>query len=333
MSVIFPTLTNDDEGTLVSRYEVPIINFDCLNSNTPKGIHTKQVSTKLVRALAKKGFAILVNHGVSLRKTKDMYQALDDFCGLPQQSRAKCECVAPSHSGYIKTEEGPSLRETESRHEFIVSGKDTVLPDEDLPTFRNSVDSLVDDFKVLTTRLLVAIAVGLGQPSDYFLKNHTNLLNSGNDSSFRMICYSPTYSVKGGEMRFGPSSETGTFSFFISDCESGFEVKSIYSERWSRVGYFPGGILVCAGDALARWTNQQMVSLKHRVVVPEHCPRSRHTFGFCVEPDENVEFEALDTSILNPPQEPVLCRLQKKKRGVLSAYHHLQRRFREAYAS
>lgn len=119
----------------------------------------------------------------------------------------------------------------------------------------------------------------------------------------------------------------------MQDCESGFEVKSIYSERWSRVGYFPGGILVCAGDALARWTNQQMVSIKHRVVVPEHCPRSRHTLGFCVEPDENVEFEALDTSILNPPQEPVLCRLQKKKRGVLSAYHHLQRRFREAYAS
>jgi len=91
---------------------------------------------------------------------------------------------------------------------------------------------------------------------------------------------------------------------------------------------------VNTGELLARWTNGQLPALRHRVVMPEHCGRGRHSIAFFVHPDDDVAIEPLDTKITIPSQETIPCRLQKKRRrSVLTAYQHLQRRFRETYAS
>lgn len=111
------------------------------------------------------------------------------------------------------------------------------------------------------------------------------------------------------------------------------EIQGPNSERWSRVGHLPGAILVNTGDILSSWTNEQLPALRHRVVVPEHCGRGRHSIAFFVHPDNDVAIEPLDVKIAKASQEAAPCRLQKKKRGVLTAYQHLQRRFRETYAS
>lgn len=117
---------------------------------------------------------------------------------------------------------------------------------------------------------------------------------------------------------------------YFQDCEGGFEIQT--GERWTRVGHLPGAILVNTGELLAHWTNGQLPALRHRVVMPEHCGRGRHSIAFFVHPDDNIPIEPLDTKI-TANQETTPCRLQKKKRSVLTAYQHLQRRFRETYAS
>lgn len=112
------------------------------------------------------------------------------------------------------------------------------------------------------------------------------------------------------------------------------EIQTPYGDRWGRVGHLPGAILICAGDMLSNWTNNQLPALRHRIVVPEYCGRGRHSITYFVHPDDGVAVEPLETKIVNANQETTaICRLQKKKRGVLTAYHHLQRRFRETYAS
>lgn len=117
---------------------------------------------------------------------------------------------------------------------------------------------------------------------------------------------------------------------YFQDCEGGLEIQT--GERWTRVGHLPGAILVNTGELLAHWTNGQLPALRHRVVMPEHCGRGRHSIAFFVHPDDNIPIEPLDTKI-TANQETTPCRLQKKKRSVLTAYQHLQRRFRETYAS
>ena len=118
---------------------------------------------------------------------------------------------------------------------------------------------------------------------------------------------------------------------YFQDCEGGLEIQ--IGERWARVGHLPGAILVNTGELLGHWTNGQLPALRHRVVMPEHCGRGRHSIAFFVHPDDNIPIEPLDTKITITNQETTLCRLQKKKRSVLTAYQHLQRRFRETYAS
>jgi isopenicillin N synthase-like dioxygenase len=90
---------------------------------------------------------------------------------------------------------------------------------------------------------------------------------------------------------------------------------------------------VNTGELLARWTNGQLPALRHRVVVPQYCSRTRHSIAFFVHPDDNVAVEPLETKITIASQETTPCRLQKKKRSVRTAYQNLQRRFRETYAS
>lgn len=123
------------------------------------------------------------------------------------------------------------------------------------------------------------------------------------------------------------------FKINPQDCAGGLEIQSPHGNRWGRVGHLPGTILVSTGDSLAKWTSQQLPPLKHRIVVPELAGRGRHSIGFFVSPDNDVVIDPFETKISIPSQEPVICRLQKKKRGVLNAYHNLQRRFRETYAS
>lgn len=106
-----------------------------------------------------------------------------------------------------------------------------------------------------------------------------------------------------------------------------------HGERWSRVGHLPGAILVNTGDLLAAWTRDQLPALRHRVVVPELCGRGRHSIAFFVHPDNETLIEPIDTKISEAVPESIPCRLLKKKNGVLTAYQHLQRRFRETYAS
>ena len=95
----------------------------------------------------------------------------------------------------------------------------------------------------------------------------------------------------------------------------------------------PGAILLNTGELLDTWTNGQLSALNHRVVIPEHFGRGRHSVAFFVHPDNEIEIEPFNVQIIKPTQEVAPCRLEKKKRGVITAYQHLQRRFRETYAS
>ncbi|XP_063985959.1 uncharacterized protein LOC135167043 [Diachasmimorpha longicaudata] len=322
--------------TLVSKCEIPIIDLAHMGTERcpQKGV-VKQVATKLVKALSEKGLALLVNHGIPDCKMKAVYRSLDRFCELPKESREKYEFISPCSHGYKKPEIDPyNVTEKEARHEYIISGGDNkAMPDDDVPDFRSTVGELARDMKQLSTMLLTALAFGLEQPGDFFLGKHSHILEDGNDSTMRIIYYPPSAVSESGTMRYGPRCDCGTFTLIAQDCEGGLEIQSPNGERWGRVGHLPGAILVTTGDSLASWTKQQLPSLKHRVVVPEHCGRGRHSIGFFVHPDDAVVIEPCDTKISIPSQEPAICRLVKKKRGVLTAYHHLQRRFRETYAS
>ncbi|CAK9808200.1 Proline hydroxylase buaE [Anthophora plagiata] len=328
-----PIVTQTCE-TLLSKCEVPIIDLAHMGTERcpQKGV-VKQVASKLLRALSEKGLALLVNHGIPECKMKAAYRAFDAFCELPDEVRVKYERATPNNYGYVKPGPSKYTDEKEARHVFNVTGCEGILPDEEVPGFRSAVDELTRDFKQLSAMLLTALAVGLEQSPDFLLSKHSHMLGPGNESTLRLLYYPPLGAPAPGLARCGAHCDYGTFTLLAQDCEGGLEIQTPYGERWGRVGHLPGAILVNTGDILANWTNNQLPALRHRVVVPELYGRGRHSIAFFVHPDNNIPIEPLDTKIIKANQEPAPCRLQKKKRGVLTAYQHLQRRLRETYAS
>ncbi|XP_071630762.1 uncharacterized protein [Temnothorax longispinosus] len=332
-----PMVTHTCE-TLLSKCEIPIIDLAhmgiLLISGTErcpqKGV-VKQVASKLLRALSEKGLALLVNHGIPECKMKAAYRALDAFCELSEETRAKYERVSPDNHGYVKPGTEKFSDEMELRHTFNVTGCGRILPEDEVHGFRSAVDELTRDFKQLATMLLNALSVGLEQSHDFLLSKHAHILGPGNASTMRLLYYPPLGAPVQGLTRCGAHCDYGTFTLLAQDCEGGLEIQT--GERWARVGHLPGAILVNTGELLGHWTNGQLPALRHRVVVPEHCGRGRHSIAFFVHPDDDIPIEPLDTKITIANQETTPCRLQKKKRSVLTAYQHLQRRFRETYAS
>lgn len=323
--------------TLVSQCEIPIIDLAHVGTERcPQKAVVKQVGSKLVQALSEKGLALLVNHGIPDCKLKAVYRAFDKFCELSEEDRGKYEFHPCTSHGYVKPgeEKFSSSNEIEVRHSFNVCGENGPLPEEDVPGFNTAVQELSGDFKQLATMLLTALAIGMEQPPDFLLSKHSHLMGTGNCTSLRMLYYPPIGAPEPDITRCGSHCDYGTFTLLTQDSEGGLEIQSPSGERWSRVGHLPGAILLNTGEILDNWTNGEFKALRHRVILPENFGRGRHSVAFFVHPDNDVEIEPFDVKIPKPIQEPAPCRLQKKKiTGVLTAYQHLQRRFRETYAS
>ncbi|XP_033227280.1 UPF0676 protein C1494.01-like [Belonocnema kinseyi] len=333
---IAPATLAKASETLLSKCEIPIIDLAHVGTERcPQKAVVKQVGSKLVQALSEKGLALLVNHGIPDCKLKGAYRALDKFCELPEETRNKYKFHQESAHGYVKpgAEKLSKNDEKEVRHSFNICDDQGPLPDPDVPGFSSAVDELSGDFKQLTTMLLTALAVGMELPSDFFLSKHTRLLGPANGTTLRLLYYPPLGAPEPDMTRCGAHCDYGTFTLLAQDCEGGLEIQTPPGDRWLRVGHLPGAILLNTGEMLDTWTSGQLPALNHRVVIPEHFGRGRHSVAFFVHPDNEVEIEPFNVQIIKPAQEAAPCRLQKKKRGVITAYQHLQRRFRETYAS
>lgn len=337
LSASSPTALAKMSETLLSKCEIPIIDLAHVGTERcPQKSVVKQVGSKLVQALSEKGLALLVNHGIPDCKLKPAYRAFDKFCELPDEDRDKYEYHPVTTHGYVKPgdEKLSTTNEKELRHSFNICGDGGPLPDPDVPGFSTAMEDLSRDFKQLATMLLTALAVGMEQPPDFFLSKHSHLMASGNGTTLRMLYYPSICAPEPNVTRCGAHCDYGTFTLLAQDREGGLEIQTPSGLRWVRVGHLPGAILMNTGEILDSWTNGQLPALRHRVVVPEHYGRGRHSVAFFVHPDNDVEIEPFDVKIVKPVQETAPCRLQKKKiTGVLTAYQHLQRRFRETYAS
>lgn len=145
--------------------------------------------------------------------------------------------------------------------------------------------------------------------------------------------------------RCGAHCDYGTFTLLVQDSEGGLEVKLPGVDKWKRVGHLPGAILINAGELLSTWTNDKITALLHRVVIPEEealKARGRHSIAFFVHPDNCIDIEpfelpnssssnSLDSMDKKPKNRKKSFKTAKTK--IYNAYQHVQRRFKETYAS
>lgn len=144
--------------------------------------------------------------------------------------------------------------------------------------------------------------------------------------------------------RCGEHCDYGTFTLLVQDAEGGLEVQLPNSEKWQRVGHLPGAVFVNAGEILSSWTNKKFPALRHRVVIPEQAvarTKGRHSIAYFVHPDNKTDIIPIDSASSSSAEE-LEARPKDKQRKksfntarmkIYNAYQHVQRRFKETYAS
>ena len=70
-----------------------------------------------------------------------------------------------------------------------------------------------------------ALAVGLERPPDFLLSKHAKLMETGNESTLRLIYYPPLGTPEPGLTRCGPHCDYGTFTLLA---QVGRTINSVY---------------------------------------------------------------------------------------------------------
>ncbi|KAF9269883.1 flavonol synthase/flavanone 3-hydroxylase [Marasmius fiardii PR-910] len=269
---------------------IPIIDFANFGDGTSP--EAQEIGRKFFEACRDVGFAYLINTGLSQETVDGMFEWSAKFFSLPTSTKLKAPHPPEGwkHVGYsgigleqvsqnvfdptelaeIRKAKFPDYKES-----FDVFGQipekrfDNVwLPEEDLPGFREYTEGYMKKCReVQMTRLLPALAIGMGLDKSYFLTYHQN-----GENQLRLLHYpsGPAKDFESGEKgRIGAHTDFSTCTMLFQDDVGGLEVESP-----SNPGVFikappvKGAAVFNIGDFLMRWSNDTLKSTLHRVRAP-----------------------------------------------------------------
>ena len=183
------------------------------------------------------------------------------------------------------------------------------------PSFRAYYEAMAD----LVSRVMAAMAAGLGLDADYFepfIDRHT--------SALRALHYPDLagHDVEPGQLRAGAHTDYGTLTLLRQDdAPGGLQLRGAAGE-WHDVPAVPGAFVVNVGDALQRWTNDRWRSTLHRVVVPPpdaHRNCERFSMAFFHNANWDAVIECIPTCV-GPGEAP--------RHAPVTAGRHLMDKFR-----
>jgi isopenicillin N synthase-like dioxygenase len=277
------------------------------------------VAWRIDEACREVGFFQIVGHGIADDVADAAWDAAHDFFALPLEEKLAVAIPEGDAYGYgpFKIERlaaslgeatPPDLKETFSVGPFEPPPAELDDPaaafvyspnrwPAGLPamadTFRGYYDAMAD----LVTRVMTAMAVGLGLDDGWFqpfIDRHT--------SAVRALHYPDLagHVVEAGQLRAGAHTDYGTLTLLRQDdAPGGLQLRGA-GGGWVDVPAVPGAFVVNVGDALQRWTNDRWRSTLHRVVVPPHdsgrdC--ERYSLAFFHNANWDAVIEAVPTCV------------------------------------
>lgn len=228
------------------------------------------------------------NHGVPPSIVETIFSSSAKFFARPQDEKDSLGWTSPeSNRGYVAR--GREKLTQSSDVNGINSMKNTI-PDlkESFEIGRDGVESQENkwpenldaegkDFTMtmrnffamcndLHVKFMQSLALGMGLPLNFF-----DEYTSGGDNNLRLLHYPPVhksvFQQNEGQVRAGEHSDYGSITLLFQDARGGLQVRS---PRGTFIDAFPiaDTIVINAGDLLARWSNDEIKSTRHRVVEP-----------------------------------------------------------------
>jgi isopenicillin N synthase-like dioxygenase len=277
------------------------------------------------------GFVGIRDHGIDEQLIADGYDAFARFFALPNEVKKYYHVPgqggARGYTGFgiekAKDAEHHDLKE------FWHVGRDVsgdhpmadILHENLWPTevegFKAKSLAVYEALEGVGNRVLEAIALGLGQPQEYFAdKTHYG------NSILRAIHYPPVPADAGGSVRAAAHEDINLITLLVGSAQAGLEILNRHGQ-WVPVTTIEGTIVCNIGDMLQRLCNHVYPSTTHRVVNPpsELATQSRYSMPFFLHANPDFVIKTLPGTATdnNPDRYP----------EAITANEFLQQRLRE----
>ena len=298
---------------------VPLVDLNEYTSGSP-AVRSDFVK-RFGEALRTFGFARVKNHGVEPALIARTYEGFQRLFLLDQPLKDKYELGNGGQRGYVSFgKEHAKNQKLGDLKEFWHVGRElpaghrleSVYPANVWPS---EVASLKADALAIYAALERAASVMLEALAEYFgidRNSFEHMVTDGN-SILRAIHYPPL--LPGDDPRAVRAAAHEDINLITLLCEargSGLEILT-REGKWLPVDTLEGQIVVDAGDALARVTNDVIPSTTHRVVNPaDGHNESRFSLPFFVHPQPDVVLECLPCcdTMEHPKKHPPITHQQ-----------------------
>lgn len=270
----------------------------------------KKFSNDIGKAFTDTGFVTITNHGLSKELMDKLYQEIQRFFLLPEETKLQYEKIElAGQRGYTskgrekaKDAKTPDLKEFWQTGQYI-EDNDPVKADypdnlivEEAPDFNTVTKETYKKLEQTGKQLLNAIAVYLELPENYF----DGKVHNGN-SILRAIHYFPIQdpdALPADAVRAGAHEDINLITLLIGASADGLEVLTRDGE-WFPIKAHGEDIVVNVGDMLQRLTNNKLRSTTHRVVNPprELMKSSRFSVPFFLHPKSSMDLTCLPSCV------------------------------------
>ena len=299
---------------------IPVVDFHGLRASDLA--LRKATATSMREAFEDFGFIYLKDHSVPQRVVDELFAQSIAFFDLPKTTKAE----AGGYRGAGLSGLDPS-KPTDAKERFRAP-YDSNLPagywPQRLPNFREAISAFHERGLWVLRHLMHGVALSLGLPEEYFDAAH-----EPHSGAVMLLHYPPiTELLLPGQLRSGAHTDFGTMTLlFHHGSAEGLEIQRP-NGTWLHAPSIPGAAIVNAGDLLTRWTNGQLRSVLHRVILPqgEAAQRPRYSATLFYEPRHDVVISCLEPcqSPSKPPLYPPITageRLEaRRKENIRSGY-------------
>ena len=260
------------------------------------------------------GFVAVKNHGLADADRDKLYQSVQNFFQLEEETKRKYENLAlAGQRGYIsKGRETAKGFKTPDLKEFYHVGQifeekdkatdsaleeypDNIFPQE-MPEFEQYTTHTYQTLEHSGKELLQAAALYLGLEEHYF----DNKIHNGN-SILRAIHYFPIPNpeeLAPDAVRAAAHGDINLITLLMGASADGLQVLR-RDDKWIPITALPEQVVVNVGDMLARLTNNKLKSTIHRVVNPpiDKMNTSRYSIPFFMHPRSEMDLTCLDNCV------------------------------------
>lgn len=319
-------------ATHLGETALPIVDISPLLSED--STQRQQVALDIRAACLDKGFMYVVGHGISEDLQQAVFHQSAAFFKQSEETKLNVDMKLSScNRGYeafraqtLEAGAPPDLKESfyigrhlEPDHPAVVAGKFNHGPNqwpEGSPDFQAVMERYYDALETLGASLMRGIALSLNLEENYF-----DSFCTSPQCGLRLVHYPPQpENADPGEKGCGAHTDWGGITMLLQDSVGGLQV---WDDKlgWIHATPIEGAYIVNLGDMIARWTNDQYQSTRHRVVNATGKERYSVPFFYSGNPDYEVSCIPV---CLKPGESP--------KYPITTVSGHMREMYAKTYA-